>query len=98
MPLTPTDLDALIMEPGFSTADTVSRLAGRGVGMDVVASEVRQLGGAFGVNLLAVVLEWRAAATGAANAARPFHECFAIVTLAFALAIVPAWFIRKHGR
>jgi len=59
---------------------------------------VRQLGGAFGVNLLAVVLEWRAAATGAANAARPFHECFAIVTLAFALAIVPAWFIRKHGR
>src|SRR5690606_34666310 len=39
------DLDALIFEPGFSTADEVSRLAGRGVGMDVVASEVRQLGG-----------------------------------------------------
>jgi chemotaxis protein histidine kinase CheA len=37
------------MEPGFSTADTVSRLAGRGVGMDVVASEVRQLGGAFDI-------------------------------------------------
>jgi len=35
----------LILEPGFSTADEVSRLAGRGVGMDVVASEVRQLGG-----------------------------------------------------
>ena len=59
---------------------------------------VRQLGGAFGVNLLAVVLEWRAAAVGATNPARPFHECFAIVTLAFALALVPAWFIRKHGR
>jgi len=59
---------------------------------------VRQLGGAFGVNLLAVVLEWRAAALGATDAARPFHECFAIVTLAFALALVPAWFIRKHGR
>ena len=39
------DLDALIFEPGFSTATEVSRLAGRGVGMDVVASEVRQLGG-----------------------------------------------------
>ena len=39
------DLDMLIFEPGFSTADEVSRLAGRGVGMDVVASEVRQLGG-----------------------------------------------------
>jgi predicted MFS family arabinose efflux permease len=59
---------------------------------------VRQLGGAFGVNLLAVLLEWRGAAIGPADAARPFHECFAIVTLAFALAIVPAWFIRKHGR
>src|SRR5207342_2268362 len=32
------DLDVLILEPGFSTAETVSRLAGRGVGMDVVAS------------------------------------------------------------
>ncbi|HEU4990986.1 MAG TPA: response regulator, partial [Luteimonas sp.] len=42
-------LDALIFEPGFSTADEVSRLAGRGVGMDVVASEVRQLGGTFDI-------------------------------------------------
>ena len=41
------DLDLLIFEPGFSTADEVSRLAGRGVGMDVVASEVRQLGGSI---------------------------------------------------
>ena len=47
--LADSDLDALIMEPGFSTADTVSRLAGRGVGMDVVASEVRQLGGALDI-------------------------------------------------
>jgi chemosensory pili system protein ChpA (sensor histidine kinase/response regulator) len=44
------DLDTLIMEPGFSTADAVSRLAGRGVGMDVVASEVRQLGGALDIS------------------------------------------------
>src|SRR5690606_21878092 len=43
------DLDALILEPGFSTADAVSRLAGRGVGMDVVASEVRQLGGSLDI-------------------------------------------------
>ncbi|MCY7354679.1 MAG: response regulator [Lysobacter sp.] len=43
------DLDALILEPGFSTADEVSRLAGRGVGMDVVHSEVRQLGGALAI-------------------------------------------------
>jgi MFS transporter, DHA2 family, multidrug resistance protein len=59
---------------------------------------VRQLGGAVGVNLLAVVLDWRSAAIGSADAARPFHECFAIVTLAFTLAIIPAWFIRRPGR
>ncbi len=44
------DLDVLILEPGFSTAETVSRLAGRGVGMDVVASEVRQLGGSLDIS------------------------------------------------
>ena len=42
-------LDAMILEPGFSTANEVSRLAGRGVGMDVVASEVRQLGGTLDI-------------------------------------------------
>jgi len=57
---------------------------------------VRQLGGAIGVNLLAVVLDWRSAAIGPADPARPFHECFAIVTLAFVLAIVPA--LRLRGR
>jgi chemosensory pili system protein ChpA (sensor histidine kinase/response regulator) len=48
--LTDNDLDMLIFEPGFSTADEVSRLAGRGVGMDVVASEVRQLGGTIDIH------------------------------------------------
>jgi EmrB/QacA subfamily drug resistance transporter len=59
---------------------------------------IRQLGGAVGVNLLAVVLEWRSVAVGISSPARPFHECFVIVTLAFALAIVPAWFIRQDRR
>ncbi|MGC1819324.1 MAG: DHA2 family efflux MFS transporter permease subunit, partial [Casimicrobiaceae bacterium] len=63
-----------------------------------VVNFVRQLGGAVGVNLLAVVLEWRLDRLGTAGAARAFHECFAIVTLAFALAIVPAWSIRSHRR
>ncbi|WP_144774257.1 response regulator, partial [Luteimonas sp. J16] len=47
--LSDSDLDGLIFEPGFSTAREVSRLAGRGVGMDVVASEVRQLGGSLDI-------------------------------------------------
>ena len=45
--MTDAELDRMIFEPGFSTAESVSRLAGRGVGMDVVASEVRQLGGSI---------------------------------------------------
>jgi chemosensory pili system protein ChpA (sensor histidine kinase/response regulator) len=35
----------LIFEPGFSTADTLTELAGRGVGMDVVQSETQSMGG-----------------------------------------------------
>ena len=35
----------LIFLPGFSTADTVTELAGRGVGMDVVRTDVMALGG-----------------------------------------------------
>ncbi len=35
----------LIFKPGFSTATQVSELAGRGIGMDVVRSEVAALGG-----------------------------------------------------
>jgi chemosensory pili system protein ChpA (sensor histidine kinase/response regulator) len=35
----------LIFMPGFSTATEVTELAGRGIGMDVVRSEVNALGG-----------------------------------------------------
>ncbi len=37
----------LILEPGFSTADSLTQQAGRGVGMDVVATEIKRLGGAL---------------------------------------------------
>ncbi|WP_305823441.1 hybrid sensor histidine kinase/response regulator [Massilia brevitalea] len=39
------DAAELIFAPGFSTADTLTELAGRGVGMDVVRSEAQALGG-----------------------------------------------------
>jgi two-component system, chemotaxis family, sensor kinase CheA len=35
----------LIFRPGFSTADVVSDVSGRGVGMDVVRRNIRELGG-----------------------------------------------------
>jgi chemosensory pili system protein ChpA (sensor histidine kinase/response regulator) len=41
------ELYGFILESGFSTATTVSKIAGRGVGMDVVYSEIRQLGGSL---------------------------------------------------
>jgi len=37
----------LILEPGFSTAGAITQQAGRGVGMDVVATEIKRLGGAL---------------------------------------------------
>jgi len=39
------DLANLIFTPGFTTAESVTELAGRGVGMDVVRSEVNAMGG-----------------------------------------------------
>lgn len=39
----------LIFEPGFSTADQVTRLSGRGVGMDVVKRNIAALRGSVGI-------------------------------------------------
>ena len=43
--LTDEEIDNLIFAPGFSTAATVSSISGRGVGMDVVRQNVKELGG-----------------------------------------------------
>ena len=43
--LSDSEVTDLIFHPGFSTADEVTELAGRGVGMDVVRSEAAALGG-----------------------------------------------------
>ncbi len=44
------DLFQFVLETGFSTATEVSKIAGRGVGMDVVNSEIRQLGGSLQID------------------------------------------------
>jgi two-component system chemotaxis sensor kinase CheA len=44
------ELEALIFAPGFSTADSVSAISGRGVGMDVVKSTVESLGGGVSIS------------------------------------------------
>jgi two-component system chemotaxis sensor kinase CheA len=48
--LTDQEIANLIFEPGFSTADKVTNLSGRGVGMDVVRSNIRALRGTVEVH------------------------------------------------
>ena len=48
--LTDAELLQLIFLPGFSTSETVSQVSGRGVGLDVVVNEVRELGGTVSVS------------------------------------------------
>jgi two-component system chemotaxis sensor kinase CheA len=42
-------IDSLIFAPGFSTAENVSDISGRGVGMDVVLSNIKKIGGSVQV-------------------------------------------------
>jgi len=43
----PQQLQQLILQSGFSTSKTVTALSGRGVGMDVVNNEIKQIGGSI---------------------------------------------------
>ena len=43
------ELVRLVFLPGFSTAATVSNISGRGVGMDVVRSQIDQIGGSVDI-------------------------------------------------
>ncbi len=47
---TDNEIMQFVLETGFSTAEEVSQIAGRGVGMDVVNSEVKQLGGSLHID------------------------------------------------
>ncbi|MBT2989662.1 MAG: Hpt domain-containing protein [Candidatus Thiodiazotropha sp. (ex Ctena orbiculata)] len=44
------DLIQCVLLPGFSTAEEVTQISGRGVGLDVVTSEVKQLGGSLEID------------------------------------------------
>lgn len=43
------EIDNLIFAPGFSTAQTLSNISGRGVGMDVIRQNVKELGGRISI-------------------------------------------------
>jgi len=44
------EIDRLLFAPGFSTAESVTSLSGRGVGMDVVNKEIQKLGGRIAIS------------------------------------------------
>jgi two-component system chemotaxis sensor kinase CheA len=44
------EIDALVFTPGFSTAETVTEISGRGVGMDIVARAVAAMRGTVHVD------------------------------------------------
>lgn len=44
------DLMQFILEPAFSTAKAITQVSGRGVGMDVANSEIKQLGGSLQIH------------------------------------------------
>ena len=48
--LEPQEILQLIFHPGFSTAKEVTQISGRGVGLDVVQSEIKALGGHVSVD------------------------------------------------
>ena len=48
--LTDHEILQFILQAGFSTATEVTQISGRGVGMDVVYSEIKQLGGSMDIN------------------------------------------------
>lgn len=43
------ELFSFILQTGFSTASQITQVAGRGVGMDVVNNEIKQLGGSLAI-------------------------------------------------
>ena len=48
--LTDDEVDNLIFLPGFSTAETITDVSGRGVGMDVVRRSIQALGGRISIS------------------------------------------------
>jgi chemosensory pili system protein ChpA (sensor histidine kinase/response regulator) len=44
------NIDRLILNSGFSTVEEISKLAGRGVGMDVVSNQINILGGSLDIH------------------------------------------------
>jgi chemosensory pili system protein ChpA (sensor histidine kinase/response regulator) len=49
-PITDSEALQFILQAGFSTAEKVTQISGRGVGMDVVHSEIKAMGGSMTIH------------------------------------------------
>ncbi|UQU67901.1 chemotaxis protein CheA [Couchioplanes caeruleus] len=81
--LTDAEVYDLIFEPGFSTADAVSNLSGRGVGMDVVRRNVTALRGSIEVET----------ARGVGTTIRIRLPLTLAIIDGFLVGVGPSWFI-----
>lgn len=59
-----------------------------------VVNFLRQLGGAVGISLTGIVLEWRLAAHPGADALRAYHEAFVLLGVVTAAAALAGWRMR----
>ncbi|AFY95803.1 response regulator [Chamaesiphon minutus] len=50
LPLTESEILAIICQPGFSSSNTINEVSGRGVGMDVVVAQLASIGGKLSLN------------------------------------------------
>jgi EmrB/QacA subfamily drug resistance transporter len=62
-----------------------------------VINFVRQLGGAIGVSLVGIVLEWRLAVHRGGSVLAAFNETFLCVAAICAIAVLAAWRMRPRG-
>ncbi len=72
------EIAQLIFEPGFSTAEQVTEVSGRGVGMDAVKSFIEREEGTIELRFLSPEI------TGSAGGYRPFET---VITLPAKLAV-----------
>ena len=97
--MTDQEVYALIFEAGFSTADKITDVSGRGVGMDVVRRNIREMGGSVEIDsaaghgtritislpLTLAILDGLSIAVGEETFIVPLTPCVALELLALIL-------------
>ena len=89
--MTDEEIDQIIFLPGFSTAEKVTSVSGRGVGTDVVRRNIEALGGTVRVSQVQLVQPFMSMLF----AVPLLGERLDLVTVGFGLAVIATVFIGK---